>query len=299
MPDNESEPGRASIPPRVEHPSTYVVQDRSNQQELARLTIQDRLVTTVMGGVLPEQPDSAKFERVLDVGCGPGNWLLDMATAHPESSLLIGVDISGKMVEYAREQAAAQNLNARVEFHVMDALRMLEFPTDFFNLVNLRFGTGYLRTWDWPKLLSEFRRVSRSGGLIRISESDIMVKSSSPALTRLFELQIEALYHAGHFFNAEQQGITGELASLLERAGFEQVQTRAFPTDYHAGTQQTQYLIENVTYVFRVSLPFLRKWLHVPDNYEELYQQMLREIQQPDFVASGAMVTAWGLAPGE
>ena len=297
MSNNEPEPGKASLPPRVEHPSTYVVQDRSNQQELTRLIVQDRMVTEVMGGLLPEQPDTARFERVLDVGCGTGGWLIDMAKAHPESSLLIGVDVSGKMVEYAREQAAAQDLGTRVEFHVMDALRMLEFPSDFFDLVNMRFGTGYLRKWDWPKLLSEFGRVARSGRLVRISESDVMVKSNSPTLTRLFDLQLAALYHAGHLFEEGQQGVTGELVRLLERAGFNQVQSRAFPTEYHAGTQQMHYFIEDVTQIFRVSLPFLRKWLHVPDDYEELYQQMLIEVHQPDFTLTGDLVTAWGFAP--
>ena len=297
MKNKEPEPEKALVSPRVEHPSTYVVQDRSNLHELERLTVQDRMITVIMGGVLPEQQDPIQFERVLDVGCGTGGWLIDMALAHPESSLLIGVDISGKMIEYAREQAATRNLGTRVEFHVMDALRMLEFPTDFFDLVNLRFGTGYMRKWDWPKLLSEFRRVTQPGRLVRITESDIMVKSTSPALTRLFELQIEALHHAGHLFHTEQQGITGELANLMERAGFDNVQTRAFPTEYRVGMQQMQYFVEDMEQVFRVTIPFLRKWIHMPENYEELHQQMLNEIHQPDFVVNGDLVTAWGFAP--
>jgi ubiquinone/menaquinone biosynthesis C-methylase UbiE len=297
MPNNDAEPGKAPLAPRVEHPSTYVVQDRSNEHELNRLIIQERMVTEVMGGLLPEQPETASFERVLDVGCGTGGWLIDMARAHQETSLLIGVDISGKMVEYARQQATAQGFAGRVEFHVMDALRMLEFPSNFFDLVNMRFGTGYLRKWDWPKLLSEFRRVARPRRLVRITETDIMVQSNSPALTRLFELQLEALYHAGHLFEQGQQGVTGELATLLERAGFRDVQTHVFPTEYHAGTQPMQFFIEDMTQLFRVSLPFLRKWLRVPEEYEELYQQMLREVNQPDFVVTGDLVTAWGTVP--
>lgn len=297
MPENEQAPGKPFLPPRVEQASTYVVQDRSNQHELTRLTIQDRMVTAVMGGVLPEQPDTAQFERVLDVGCGTGGWLIDMAEAHPEASLLIGVDISHAMVEYAREQVRARKLEGRVEIHVMDALRMLEFPTDFFDLVNLRFATGYLRKWDWPKLLSEFRRVTRPRRLVRLSESDVMVKSNSPALTRLFGLQIEALYLAGHLFEPGQEGITGELANLLVRAGFDRVETRAFPTEYHTGTQQMDYFIEDMSQLFRVSLPFLRKWLRVPENYEEIYQQMLHEVHQPDFTVSGDLVAAWGTSP--
>src|SRR5713101_6168760 len=135
-------------PPR-EHPSTYFVQDRSNEEELIRVMIQDQLVTAGMGGVLPEQPDPTIFHRVLDVGCGTGGWLIEAAKTYPAMSLLVGVDVSGRMVEYARAQAEAQRVGDRVQFRTMDALRMLEFPTDSFDLVNQRFGTSYLRTWDW------------------------------------------------------------------------------------------------------------------------------------------------------
>src|SRR5258708_23828168 len=140
---------------RREHPSTYFVQDRSNQNELLRVQVQDQMITASMGGALPEQPDPSIFKRVLDVGCGTGNWLIEAAKTYPTMSLLIGIDISAKMIGFAREQAAGQQVNDRVEFHTMDALRLLEFPDKYFDLVNLRFGTSYLRTWDWPNILLE------------------------------------------------------------------------------------------------------------------------------------------------
>jgi len=53
---------------------TYFVQDRSNQKELQRLIVQERMITEAMGGVLPEQQDPTRLQRVLDIGCGPGGW---------------------------------------------------------------------------------------------------------------------------------------------------------------------------------------------------------------------------------
>src|SRR5690349_15647806 len=100
--------------PRREHPSTYFVQDRSNQDELLRLEAQARILTSGMGGVLPEQADPTIFQRVLDIGCGTGGWLIEAAETYPTMSLLIGIDISGKMIEYARAQAAAQQVSDRV-----------------------------------------------------------------------------------------------------------------------------------------------------------------------------------------
>ncbi len=104
-------------PSKKEQPCTYVVQDRANKEELQRLVVQDTLMTTIMGGPLSEQNDAASLRRVLDIGSGSGNWVLTAARTYPEMSL-IGVDISQRMVEYASAQAASQQLDRRVEFHV-------------------------------------------------------------------------------------------------------------------------------------------------------------------------------------
>jgi ubiquinone/menaquinone biosynthesis C-methylase UbiE len=283
--------------PQREHPSTYVVQDRSNEEELTRLHIQDHMTTTAMGGVLPEQPDPTIFQRVLDVGCGTGGWLIEAAKTYPAMSLLMGADVSSRMIEYARAQAETQQVSDRVQFRVMDALRMLEFPTNYFDLVNQRLGNSYLRTWDWPKLLQEFQRVTRPGGVIRVTESDMTVESTSPALTRLFEIALDALYHAGHFFTSDTKGVTGELARLLRQSGLQRVQTRVITVEYRAGTAAGQHFSEDMRRLFRTLVPFLNKWSRVPEGYETIYQQMLSEMQQHDFVATGSMLTAWGNKP--
>ncbi len=283
--------------PRREHPSTYFVQDRSNEEELTRLQLQDQMITAGMGGVLPEQLDPAIFQRVLDVGCGTGGWLIETARSYPAMSLLVGVDVSSRMIEYARTQAEAQQVSDRVQFRAMDALRMLEFPTDHFNLVNQRFGSGYLRKWDWPKLLHEFQRVTRPGGIIRVTEADIIFESSSPALARLNDLSLQALSQAGHLFTPSWNGVTSELAHLLNQYGLQNVQTRAYTLHYRAGTAEGQHFYEDMRIGFRILVPFLRKWTRVPDNYEAIYQQMLSELQQPDFVATWHLLTAWGIKP--
>ena len=80
-----------------EHPNTYMVQDRSrNQEELTRLRIQDQMLTTRMGGPLPDQADPTRFHRVIDIGCGTGGWLIALAKAYPTIDLLAGVDVSAE-----------------------------------------------------------------------------------------------------------------------------------------------------------------------------------------------------------
>ncbi len=280
--------------PSQEHPSTYWVQDRSNEEELTRLRLQDQMLTADMGGVLPEQQNSAAFQRVLDVGCGTGGWLIEAAKTYPSMSLLVGVDVSSRMIEYARMQAETQQISNRVQFRTMDALRMLEFPDGSFDLVNQRFASSFLRIWDWPKLLKECRRVSKIGGVIRLTEFDIISDSNSPAHKRLLELVLEALYQAGHLFAPKHDSVTSQLARLLQQAGLQNVQTQAHFLQYRAGTLQGQLFYEDTKHLLRTIEPFLRKWTQVPKDYNVIYQQMLNEMQQPDFVATFPVLTAWG-----
>ncbi|HEY0755500.1 MAG TPA: class I SAM-dependent methyltransferase [Ktedonobacteraceae bacterium] len=282
--------------PKREQSSTYIVQDRSNQDELSRLQTLDRMLTAGMGGILSEQPDLTRFHSILDVGCGTGGWLIELAKTLPDSKILIGVDASLTLIEYARTQAEAAQVADRVEFHVADALRMLEFPDHFFDLVNHRAAASWLRTWDWPKLLQEYLRVCRDGGIVRITESESMATTNSPALSRLSKLFVQAFYQAGHLFTPTREGITGELAHLLQQHGLQQVQTKTYSITNRADTLEGQRLFENNKLGYRIILPFLKKWTSVPDNYEELYQQMLSEMQQPDFEVTTGLLTAWGIA---
>src|SRR5579883_1482725 len=50
------------------------------------------------GGILPEQPDPSRFQQVLDLGCGTGGWLIDLAKTLPTSTSLVGVDVSERLL---------------------------------------------------------------------------------------------------------------------------------------------------------------------------------------------------------
>jgi ubiquinone/menaquinone biosynthesis C-methylase UbiE len=281
--------------PQKEHPSAYFVQDRSNLEEMARLEIQDKMLNTMMGGVLPELADHSSLRRVLDVGCGTGGWLMETARTYPTIEKLIGIDISSTMITYARAQAKAQALDERVEFQTMDALRVLEFPNAFFDLVNQRLGLSWLRTWEWKKILLEYQRVVRPSGIVRITEGHVTNESNSPALTKLCQISLEVCFRSGRLFTESSDGVVSELVHLMTLHGLEDVKSHLYTLVYRAGTESCQYFYEDMLHAFRVAVPFFQKWTRLPNDYEEIYQQALHEMQQPNFEATMTLVTAWGI----
>jgi ubiquinone/menaquinone biosynthesis C-methylase UbiE len=289
--------GQASHKSQHERPNTYFVQDRSNQNEMERLQTQDQLLTTSMGGVLPEQHDPAQFEKVLDVGCGTGNWLIETARTYPTIRELVGVDVSKIMLEYAQTQAQSQQVEDRVQFIVMDVLHMVEFPDKSFDLVNQRLGMSYLRTWDWPQIIEEYQRVTRRRGVIRITECDIAVKSTSPAYDLLIELGRQAMSNAGLLFHNRSDGVINELPNLLKQYGhtLQEVHTHPYTLVYRGGTPEGKHFVKDIQLAYQTLIPFLQKWTLFPKNYNEIYKKMVEEMQEPEFVATWNYLTVWGI----
>src|SRR6202012_565061 len=115
------------------------------------------------------------------------------------------------------------------------------------------FGQSWLRTWDWRKLLQEYKRVTRPDGIIRVTESNIIVESTSPALTRLYELGLSALDQSGHLFGTKNDHLDKELTRLFENHGFQHVQTQAHVLEYRGATPERDYFMDDMRQLFRTT----------------------------------------------
>ena len=281
-------------PLRRERASTYFVQDRSNTEELRRLNVQDALLTQGMGGVLTEQADIARFHRILDVGCGTGGWAIATAQQYP-SILMVGVDISSTMIEYAKSQAQVAQIANQITFSVMDVLQGLNFADHTFDLVNVRLCASYVRKWNWHDFLHELQRVCHPGGIIRITESKDL-DTNSDALRQLQTLLLSAMTQAGYLFESGDAGVAIHVPNLLQNTpDILQVQTQEYHLRYQAGTPEGQAYSEDCAHMFRTIRPMMQKHGGLPKNYQTLYQQALYDMQQPNFVATWSLMTVWGI----
>lgn len=277
--------------------TTYFI-DAENAAEMARLMHQDRILTKGMGGLFPEQFDLSNVHDILDIGCGPGGWVLDVAHTYPEISVT-GVDISRLMVEYARAQARVQ-WSENANFRVMDAMKPLDFEDNSFDLVNIRFISGFMPKTLWPQMLQECMRILRPGRIVRVTEPEYPI-SNSPALEKLGGMVTHAVQLAGQSFSPDGRhaGITPMLGRLLRNAGFVDVQKKAYVLDCSAGMEAHESQYQNTMVFLKLIEPFLIKMnVATAAEVNVLYEQALREMLSDDFCAVWYYLSVWGKKTG-
>ncbi|HLG61918.1 MAG TPA: class I SAM-dependent methyltransferase [Ktedonosporobacter sp.] len=277
--------------------NTYIINIESGA-ETARLLDQDRLVTFFMQSLFPPQVDLSKVYHVLDVACGPGEWARDVAFHYPEMKVA-GVDINRTMIEYARDMALVRKLD-NVTYRVMNVLEPLDFPDNAFDFVNARFLVGLMSPSAWPELVKECMRITRPGGIIRLTECDNMGTTNSPAYNRLKQIAVTAMQKAGRTFSPDglSMGITNLLGRFLRDAGCQNIQRSAYAIDYSAGEKAHAAVCLDIQMATKLSQPFMVK-MGVTDNKEmdDLYEQMVNEMEAETFNGLWIIVSVWGEKP--
>jgi SAM-dependent methyltransferase len=178
---------------------SYVI-DSEQPAETARIIEQSKLFTQAMGGLFPDELDLSGVRRVLDLGCGPGQWVNDVAFEYPKWEV-VGVDINATMIAYAHALARSQG-RPNISFEVIDITCPFAFADASFDLINARFMVGFQDTTSWPVLLAECRRVLAPGGILLLSEGERGI-SNSPALQRLEGWLTRALSEQGRTFSVD------------------------------------------------------------------------------------------------
>ena len=122
-----------------------------------------------------------KDKYVLDVGCGVGKTACYIAKNY--GCRVVGMDISERMIDRAKERAKREGLEDRVEFRAADA-QNLPFEDDTFDAVISESVTAFPE--DKRKALSEYVRVTKKGGYVGLNETAWLKKPSKELVEYLF-----------------------------------------------------------------------------------------------------------------
>jgi len=172
-------------------------------------------------------------ERVLDVGCGCGHTSVRLGERVGPEGAVVGVDVSGVMLEAARQRAGAASLR-HVAFLHADA-QIHPFEPGSFDLVYSRFGVMFFA--DPGAAFANLARGLRPGGRLvfvcwqSLDRNDWMRVPVAAAAAHL-EIPAPADPHApGPFAFADAERMRG----LLESAGLAPVEVEPLERELVVG----------------------------------------------------------------
>jgi ubiquinone/menaquinone biosynthesis C-methylase UbiE len=269
--------------------------DTDSAVEMARLIDQARFMNREIGGALAGLPKLAPNAHILDLGCGPGGWVLDVAFEHPDITVT-GVDISAIMIAYAQARTRTQKLSNAI-FDVMDITKPLDFPDSSFDMVNARLLTGVLKRETWSSLIAECTRILRPGGFLCLTEGNEFGISMSPAYEELTGYILQATWRAGYGFSPHGRNwaMAPALPYLLRQGGYRDIHLNSYVTDYSAHTPAwIDYYRNNETIFLQIKPLLLAFNLLTSEAFDQLYQRALIEMNSSDFTCVAQAIRAWG-----
>lgn len=168
-------------------------------------------------------------ERVLDLGCGCGDTSLAMAT---RGANVTGVDVSGPMLDHARNRATAAGLD--VEFLQADAADF-PFAGDSYDAAFSRFGVMFFH--DPAAAFVNIRKALSASG--RLSFVCWQAVTRNPWITTPMSVLAQHLpaqpapepFAPGPFAFADP----ARVEAILQSAGFQQVAVTPFEADVLVG----------------------------------------------------------------
>ncbi|KAI8067609.1 S-adenosyl-L-methionine-dependent methyltransferase [Gongronella butleri] len=168
------------------HVSSYVLP--CDEEEIDRLHLLHFMVRFAIQGnyLAPVTDHLRKGATVLDIGCGPGSWTMEIAGEYPKSTI-VGVDMASMFPKDIKP------LNC--QFYQCDVLRGLPFQDATFDYVFMRFMGHGIERDQWPTVLQDILRVLKPGGWMEIVEFDLELHRPGP-VTKQYNQQLISLMEA-------------------------------------------------------------------------------------------------------
>lgn len=263
-------------------------------REVARLIRQQERFAEADGPTLSSQ-DWQHTRFALDIGCGPGGWVLDTAQAHPRIEKVIGIDISPRMLSVAESLATVGNVQ-NAHFVEMDVTQRLDFPDGYFHLVNARLVNSFLSPEQWPHLLSECVRVLDKGGTLWVTEYEAAY-SNSLAVDTLTQILFRGLMQVKRSFSPSGMsvGIAFVLPLLFKKAGLQDVSVKGICLDASHSAEGHQDWREDMLLMAHSFRSFvIAAGVTTDEEVEHLLEQAQINMKADDFCSLVFNACVWG-----
>jgi arsenite methyltransferase len=163
-----------------------------------------------------------KGKSILDVGCGTGK--TSSAFAKQRGCRVVGVDLSPRMIAWAKETAQREGVLNQVEFRTADA-KQLPFDDATFDAVICESVLALVP--DKTKALHEFIRVCKPGGYVGMNETTWLTVPVPPEMQAVMETAE---------FSSQKLVTLDEWRALLNASGLQDIVMKTYRTSARADT---------------------------------------------------------------
>ncbi|GAC1590693.1 MAG: hypothetical protein NVS4B1_35640 [Ktedonobacteraceae bacterium] len=250
----------------------------------------------VQGGRLyPEHIPVNTMESVLDLGCGAGEWIFDLAKRYPRLRIY-GIDTSAEALHQAKVRRNTSNLR-QIELRHMDFLQGFSIPDACVDFVHMRRFAHYIQPQAWPTIINECVRVLRPNGWLNIVELELC-EISSPACMTIHRsmLQARAKLERTLGETGSTLGIAQHLYAMLLATGLYEVGYDVFTIDLGTmgGHMAHILLSEVVRHAFIVKPLIVQQGVLEDEEFDTLVEQAHGELQSPDLCGWALLLSAYG-----
>ncbi|KAI8336035.1 S-adenosyl-L-methionine-dependent methyltransferase [Blakeslea trispora] len=198
--------------------------------------------------------------RILDVGCGPGTWIMDVATEFPNCEL-VGID----MIDIFPSDIRPSN----VSFKLNNVLDGISFPDNSFDAVHFRFFNLALRSEEWLPVLKEIYRVLKPGGVVVSKEPRSLSEGNE------FFIYVGKAFVDKMIANGQDPSIDINIERRIEEAGFDVIKHEYKHVDLSKPESISREFSWNLKMVCKSAQPYLADQLGVPHEHYGAFLERL------------------------
>ncbi|CEP07475.1 hypothetical protein [Parasitella parasitica] len=148
--------------------------------------------------------------KVLDIGCGSGTWILELATEFPNTEFY-GIDNCPLFPNHIKPNNS--------HFRLHNVLEGLPYHDSEFDYVHMRMMIYYFSPEELSQLLTEISRIMKPGGYFEITDTSYTVRHAGPVSNKAINSDLKQILHSRNHslsFNSLHESSTNHpIFSLL------------------------------------------------------------------------------------